>query len=305
MRRYEKAYLETTLECWEDIFKLPQRFMDKFVFRGQGDANWPISHSLERSVSKFYPHNIDTSLLFTEEQTMMKEFRWKYPLYSKSQPAHEDFLEWFTIMQHHGAPTRLVDITRSLFVAVYFATSEHLPVDSAVWAINGTLLRSHLSSRYMELHSKNVATHDEISHYAHQCANELFQGPAWQQDPPKGIYYIEPQIVNERLARQQGAFLMPANVQLSFTEHLMSHVLIEQALRIDFKPLIQYANGKKYAQDDIAILKINIPQGLNYEIGKYLRAMNLTAEMLFPGLDGLCKSVAYLRREGMGNPFQL
>nr|WP_255670432.1 FRG domain-containing protein [Mucilaginibacter sp. UR6-11] len=279
--------------------------MDRFVFRGQGNHQWPISHSLERSVAKYYPNNTDSMLAFIEEKAMIKEFKWKYPLYSKSKPDPKDIVEWLTIMQHHGAPTRLVDITRSLFVGIYFAISEHHTTDATVWAINSTILRGYLFERYRKRFNVNMASHEDISAYSHDCANELLTGVPVSEKMGAGVFYIEPKLANDRLARQQGAFLMPSDITQPFEKHLMSHVNNDRPLAIDFKPLINYAESAKYKQDDIAILKINIPHRLNFEIGKYLRAMNITTEILFPGLDGLCKSLAYLRMEGMGNPFKL
>jgi hypothetical protein len=38
-------------------------------------------------------------------------------------------------MQHHGAPTRLLDFTYSIYVAAYFAL-ESADADAAVWAVN-------------------------------------------------------------------------------------------------------------------------------------------------------------------------
>jgi hypothetical protein len=39
-------------------------------------------------------------------------------------------------MQHHGAPTRLLDFMYSIYLAAYF-TLEHAEGDSVVWAIHG------------------------------------------------------------------------------------------------------------------------------------------------------------------------
>ena len=46
-------------------------------------------------------------------------------------------------MQHHGAPTRLIDFTWSPYVAAFFAL-ERATGDAAVWAVNPG---AHRSSR--------------------------------------------------------------------------------------------------------------------------------------------------------------
>ena len=40
-------------------------------------------------------------------------------------------------MQHHGAPTRLLDFTYSVYVAAYFALENADSDGCAVWAVNG------------------------------------------------------------------------------------------------------------------------------------------------------------------------
>ena len=50
-------------------------------------------------------------------------------------PLFNEVLDWLALMQHYGAPTRLLDWTRSPYVALYFAL-EKADKESAVWAIN-------------------------------------------------------------------------------------------------------------------------------------------------------------------------
>lgn len=46
-------------------------------------------------------------------------------------------MEWLALMQHFGAPTRVLDITKSSYVAAYFAIEDATAGDDcAVWAIN-------------------------------------------------------------------------------------------------------------------------------------------------------------------------
>ena len=48
--------ITTTLETWNDLISLNQKFLNKFVFRGQADSAWELSTSLERMVKSHTPN---------------------------------------------------------------------------------------------------------------------------------------------------------------------------------------------------------------------------------------------------------
>ena len=60
--RIEKAYITTEIEHWNDIFRLNQRFMSNFVFRGQGNTEWGLKTSLARMVEGHHPNYIDPKI---------------------------------------------------------------------------------------------------------------------------------------------------------------------------------------------------------------------------------------------------
>src|SRR5207249_10091816 len=53
-------------------------------------------------------------------------------------PAEGNAGEWLALMQHFGAPTRLLDVTQSPYVAAYFALEDAVDgvEQCAVWAVN-------------------------------------------------------------------------------------------------------------------------------------------------------------------------
>lgn len=70
-------------------------------------------------------------------------------------PEEDQYFEWLALMQHHGAPTRLLDWTRNILVAAYFAVEPAAHVckstEAAIWAINAPLLTDETRLA----HSKN------------------------------------------------------------------------------------------------------------------------------------------------------
>lgn len=55
-------------------------------------------------------------------------------------PAAADFSDWLFLMRHHGLHTRLLDWTRSVFVAIYFTACEHPTDPGGLWALNPAAL---------------------------------------------------------------------------------------------------------------------------------------------------------------------
>src|SRR5882757_9893311 len=121
---------KVTLKRWSEIHKFAK---SGWLFRGQRDAEWELETSLERFCSN---HRVPPRKRSALESRLLREFRRTYHLYAGHVPEKDSVPEWMSIMQHHGAPTRLLDFTYSIYVAAYFAT-ESAATQSAVWAING------------------------------------------------------------------------------------------------------------------------------------------------------------------------
>lgn len=67
----KRAYITTEIGHWNDVFRLNQQFMSNFIFRGQGDAEWPLATSLARMVRNHHPYMEDKLLTASYEERMM------------------------------------------------------------------------------------------------------------------------------------------------------------------------------------------------------------------------------------------
>ena len=56
-------------------------------------------------------------------------------------------LRW-SLMQHYSGPTRLLDWTANLLVAVYFASESHWDEDGAIWIIYAKCLNDGVKSKF-------------------------------------------------------------------------------------------------------------------------------------------------------------
>ena len=71
-----------------------------------------------------------------ELETMERFMRDAPAVSDRALPGPEDHLEWLCLMQHHGSPTRLLDWSEKILVALYFAVSAEPTADGELWAID-------------------------------------------------------------------------------------------------------------------------------------------------------------------------
>lgn len=128
----------------------------KWVYRGQSDATWPIASSFERLLTSAVKKIkcLERALRGRERESIIefKKRAWHYV-----PDPNMSYLEWLTLMRHHGVPTRLVDFSESALIALYFALQpakvedancvdggkEKDQSDFAVWALNRESLKCY------------------------------------------------------------------------------------------------------------------------------------------------------------------
>src|SRR5436305_9002283 len=121
----------TTIHSWNE-FDAVARDLDGWAFRGQRDAEWPLLSSLSRHLKDFVA---DKTCWRERESRAIRIFRRKAHNYVSDLRILDDDLRCLAMMQHHGAPTRLLDFTKSPFVAAFFALEQGTH-EGAVYALN-------------------------------------------------------------------------------------------------------------------------------------------------------------------------
>jgi hypothetical protein len=187
-------------------------------------------------------------------------------------PDHDNVLEWLALMQHYGAPTRLLDWSYSFWVALFFACENAHPDASswpAVWALNSAWLKERSlavlragppAARYagrahlLDLHCKRKKTFEDV--YRNSHAKFAFKQNCWR--------------LNERLVAQQAVFVCPGDPNVSFQENI-------EALG---------PGGD--------LRKLIIDPKLVPRVHRELREMNITAATIYLGLEGFARSLGAL-----------
>ena len=166
----EHNYSTVQLNEWRDYKLFVERFSGNWAFRGQADAGWVLNNAIERTAFIRFRKRI--------EEDFVSEFQRGARNYLSKDETPEHLIEWLALMQHHGAPTRLLDLTRSPYIAAYFAFEFSLANDGqniAVWAVNIQHLRdralSILSEEFGDAlkQSRNLINEDlfEKAYYSH------------------------------------------------------------------------------------------------------------------------------------------
>lgn len=289
--------LETTMDKWNDIISFNQLFLTNFVFRGQCNASWKLQSSLHRLVESCHPSYIDKNIPVIYEQKMIREFQYKYSLYDTTKHIDKgNSIEWLTLMQHYGAPTRLIDFSKSIFVALFFALDGGYQNDSIIWAVNKSAVRSAYVGSYCEKHECCTVGEDELNEYIRRIANSVI-GRVLPKNVKQQVLPIYPDIANERISIQQGLFLMTNDLRNEFNEVLFQFLDInDNIIKVEPTNLLNlsYHEQAKHGLKNLVMFKFVIPARFKWLPTQLLTQMNITAETLYPGLSGMAKSLSRL-----------
>lgn len=253
------AFIEGTVVSWTKFVEMIDAAFDpeewsplkpaRYVYRGQADASLALRPSLLRHMDGL---NALEALEIEHAGLRAFQVHAHQHLDAATLPGAHSVDAWWSLMQHHGAPTRLLDWTSSPYVAAYFAVDRHPKSDGIIWTIHPDTIRAHSG--------------------AMPTGQEWF-GRFFDPLAESHIYVVAPARETARMAAQQTTFTVSPNVMADHGEILAS---------IPQPPT------------KALFLKLIVPSKLKPGFLKRLRRMNITAQALFPGVDGLGRSVAEL-----------
>jgi len=263
--QFEEAIKE--LKCdWN------QGKMTNWSFRGEGTWCNAIESSLEKAAIQ---NDIALTKLYDDriEQGLIRRFKRDFARMPHYQPESGDHMAWLAIMQHHGAPTRLVDISYSIYIALYFALWRYKAENEcAVWCFSNEWLNAAWDSQSSLSYKSEYKRDTEGRYY------ELFR--IVLQTRKAGVYLLNPYNPPERLILQQGGFIIPLDIGKSFMDNLFS------------MPIDPKAKSRKHKWDHRVVrLKICLSKGDLQDVRYKLARMNINNATLFPGIDGFSRSL--------------
>jgi len=158
-----------------------------------------------------------------DEDSLIDEFLVSLPAYSSI--AYTDPWELYSLMQHYGLPTRLLDWTKSPLAALFFALDfEEKTADSnqtpVVWAMDPYALNRAAHGRsgvYIPLSGYgDRQDHDLVNSYLPVRLHRVTDGiPEKRRQFPIAV---EPPFSNSRLLAQQGCFTVHGSMSVAINK---------------------------------------------------------------------------------------
>lgn len=234
-----------------------------FLFRGQASSAWPLKPKIVRllegmPLEKALGYEFDAVCYFRERAHLFVP---------GLLPDTEDFPEWLCLMQHFCAPTRMLDWSASFIVALYFAVFDEPQADSgAVWFFYHRPLWLRMLQNHPEPELKTNAS-------------EIFRDRSSfiefgrNRATPRLDGYISDR-KSDRATAQRSV--------LTFCDQL----LVDHAMVIG-SSLLATAD----AEEGAALFKLTIAPEAKRFFRCYLSKLNVTAATLFPGADGLGRTI--------------
>ncbi len=255
----EKRMDEPTIllaDSWEDYKKITNDMSENWVFRGQLNPDWELRNALERT--RFIRIQKGIELAF------LREFQRGARNYLNRDETPEHVLEWLALMQHHGAPTRLVDFSKSPFISAYFAFEQCFnSLDRvAIWAINIYQIKKAAGDILSKLFP------EEWEKANGHISGEIFE-KIFYQDDLSLVFPVEPFRMNKRYSLQQSIFVSSGNSTAPFMEQL------------------------KFLGNEVfrSVIRIEIPVEEQRTAIRDLLKMNIHRASLFPDLEGYALSL--------------
>lgn len=284
---------EYVAKDYADLIRLRSEKFDPskfFCFRGHSDESWDLAPSFYRGLTPPVSDVDDGHWLGEVERDVYREFTRFIPRFAGNEWVLQDKWHLLFLAQHYGVPTRLLDWTRSLTIATYFAVTKNPDKNASIWCVNVSdfpfpkELGRLAKNRGFRLEAlKTCVAIDEPSFFSPQsksiiastastlAARALPSNQSGSTDHSGFLAFLEPPVLEDRIKNQQGLFsVYISDDDYDFVWNHREYIeAIEQHYSIEL------------------LSKITIPQRSKLSIKAGLENEGIDPHHIFPDLQGL------------------
>lgn len=286
------------LDCLKDFFT--KRCPDvKWAYRGQNNSEWSLRPTIERIKWDSTNSNVE-NVIKKVEICMIRRFKELLGIGRNDIGCSDDFgfcnddvfVSYLAVMQHYEIPTRLLDFSWSIYVALYFA-SVHQAVedhgkDRAIWAIRLNPIEKW-TKPYKGVFRRNTGCTAEQLPLL--FADDILQNAKKRTALKHRVFPLVIEKNNPRMMAQRGLFIMsiyPGRFMLDLGVTLGSEFNAygdaKHAKRLSVCEI------QKMLPEEVAVLKVEYPDSMNGAVINMLNDKNITYETMFPEMECIkCK----------------
>lgn len=249
------------VETPEALVDRLNRFPNNFVFRGHATTEWKLETSLQRLLRNEYSQKVSNF-----EKYALSEFKSKFSLYNSDAYEPVTTLEWLSMMQHYGTPTRLLDFTESPFIALYFClenSNKEQKEDMSLYAVDYRAVNNATINYFKQFDKDFNYDYNDIENNK----DSIFDSYMQRYNIPL-LWITEPKRLNKRIEKQRGTFLYTNSNDKNYSEIFETDIYRD----VEFDCLIFPA---RYWDNYYTILN----------------KMNINGKTVYGDLDGLSKQI--------------
>ncbi len=248
----------------------------KFLFRGHGNHD---KYKLEPKIFRIKKTQYGSITQYSQlEYNILADFISEAKAYEKN-ILDNDTQAWLEMAQHYKVPTRLLDFTENPLVALYFACRSKTETVAAVWILNEKsyekkiwnvpFLKLTLDSQAIV----NAIIEREILLLGNPQRNNMIEY--------KYPWIYKPRYRDERMKLQSSMFMIWGSLSGALTDMLAEN----DYMNFDDTEVVDPDTA-----GFICALEVN-PEKKS-EILKQLDMLGINEKFIYPGLDGIGKSIA-------------
>jgi hypothetical protein len=214
---------ESEVDSFEEFQRECSTLMDnhpefRFLWRGQRDADWPMHSSLFRELwaangvrgphekhRAEEPFPTETDMVRAEARILehVRE-NWRFD--------DDSAMSTFARLQHFGAPTRLLDVSRNPLIAAWFATEENEETndkDSRIFVLATSTMPEDYIERERQEESSKIGRRDasQLLPFWHPLeTNKIRETNQWGTGRLRRFWI--PPLYESRISAQNAAFIL-------------------------------------------------------------------------------------------------